>query len=70
MYVQGRKFLVVTVINSEKRAIPIECIARLFEVQDDENTTVIDYFCGEEQERIWVKESFESIMAGGYTVVL
>jgi len=65
-----RRFLVVTVIiDSAKRAIPIECIARLFEVQD-KNNTVIDYFCGEEKERIWVKESFESIMAGDHTVVL
>lgn len=64
-----RRFLVVTVINSKKRAIPIECIIRLFEVQD-ENITVIDYFCGEEEERIWVKEFFESIMAGDHTVVL
>lgn len=63
-----RRFLVVTV--DSKRAIPIECIARLFKVQDDKNTTVIDYFYGGEEERIWVKESFESIMAGDHTVVL
>lgn len=63
-----RRFLMVTV-DSAKRAIPIECIVRFFEVQDG-NTTVIDYFCGEEKERIWVKESFESIMAGDHTVVL
>lgn len=65
-----RRFLVITNdLGSARRAIPIDCITRLIEFQD-QNKTIIDYYHGEEKERIGAKESFESIMAGDHTVVL
>lgn len=70
MYTQGRKFLVVTkAFGSVKRAIPIECITQICEVQD-ENQTDIEFYNGKEKIKFWVKESFKSIMAGDCTMVL
>lgn len=67
---EQRKFLVITnASGSAKRAIPIENIIRILEFQDAKQT-IIDYYRNKEEERVYARESFDSIMAGNHTVVL
>lgn len=68
---EQRKFLVITnASGSAKRAIPIENIIRILEFQDAKQTIIDYYHNSKEEERVYARESFDSIMAGNQTVIL